>query len=691
MITSFLWESKSSIAAKKAGLIYTGHGYWKNSRGHTVAQTVKGELIFLSGTDSRKQTALHLRRAITPKPQANLPETEIHGEGEWWLTKKQAHSTPLNMLYRRLFTDSQMTLDGAKKLSGPLGTNPGGIYSIPRYGGQEKVYVKFYKTINQCYTEAFANWMYNSDGSPDIGKIDSNIMTKGKKVAVGNMMVPGATTYKDVPQEQKKVYANKILDDFLLDVLLANWDVVGLEFDNILCRAGGIVKSTAQTPTDRNARVWRVDNGGALFYRAQGTPKTKENLENVTELDTFLDPRMNTYAQIFKDAGYSSLDQFKNRLLDQLNSLRLRQGQGEFSSIPLNNWGSGSPIGTEAARILESRFKKISAMVQDRWGYKGPAKARESEKAIWNTVQPDKDLLGLRFKTHPQERVIAKDMEKMDKQMMKIRMAPEDTKPWAMGRSVARSLQKSMGPEKYDALKARLYQWKDGDALAEPEFKKEVGNIIAENKVYCPMGVRKLERGMRIQKKDVREFLSNFKIGQSMSMPTAGFSADDVTAKKFMWPGVGRQVAQEASVLVRIVAPDKHPFVAGLLATHVVLPLGPNADPDWVDSDNRDWDIRTLPHPGENEVIRSEGATAKCLSIKKFIGKLDLDVGTRGDSSPADPELFVQYTIELEDEGYNKELVTEGVREIAKQIFNKYIGTPLAALRLKPPASPEKK
>ena len=55
MITSFLWESKSSIAAKKAGLIYAGFGHWKNSRGHIVAQTIKGELKFLDPSDSRKQ------------------------------------------------------------------------------------------------------------------------------------------------------------------------------------------------------------------------------------------------------------------------------------------------------------------------------------------------------------------------------------------------------------------------------------------------------------------------------------------------------------------------------------------------------------------------------------------------------------------------------------------------------------
>lgn len=46
------------------------------------------------------------------------------------------------------------------------------------------------------------------------------------------------------------------------DALVANWDVVGLAMDNILVGADG--------------RVWRIDNGGGLRYRAQGARKTAD-------------------------------------------------------------------------------------------------------------------------------------------------------------------------------------------------------------------------------------------------------------------------------------------------------------------------------------------------------------------------------------------------------------------------------
>jgi len=50
------------------------------------------------------------------------------------------------------------------------------------------------------------------------------------------------------------------LKDFCL---LANWDVVGLEYDNIGCA------------DKKCSKAFRVDVGGALLYRALGQPKGK--------------------------------------------------------------------------------------------------------------------------------------------------------------------------------------------------------------------------------------------------------------------------------------------------------------------------------------------------------------------------------------------------------------------------------
>lgn len=51
----------------------------------------------------------------------------------------------------------------------------------------------------------------------------------------------------------------KLQEGFAADALLGNWDVVGLNKDNILI--------------DKAGKVWRIDNGGALEFRAQGAKK----------------------------------------------------------------------------------------------------------------------------------------------------------------------------------------------------------------------------------------------------------------------------------------------------------------------------------------------------------------------------------------------------------------------------------
>jgi hypothetical protein len=65
-----------------------------------------------------------------------------------------------------------------------------------------------------------------------------------------------------------------VADGFAMDAWLANWDVVGLSYDNLLVKAG---------------RAIRVDTGGALRYRAQGGLKGDAFGKTVPELDSLRD------------------------------------------------------------------------------------------------------------------------------------------------------------------------------------------------------------------------------------------------------------------------------------------------------------------------------------------------------------------------------------------------------------------
>ncbi|CRX39281.1 hypothetical protein [Estrella lausannensis] len=89
------------------------------------------------------------------------------------------------------------------------------------------------------------------------------------------------------PGKREEVIA-KVQKDFIADVLLANWDVVGMGMDNILVTSDG-------TPV-------RVDNGSCFEFRAQGDEKSIPKLgisgfsDKAIEVDSFRNPQINPQA-----------------------------------------------------------------------------------------------------------------------------------------------------------------------------------------------------------------------------------------------------------------------------------------------------------------------------------------------------------------------------------------------------------
>lgn len=93
--------------------------------------------------------------------------------------------------------------------------------------------------------------------------------------------------------------------NFAADALLGNWDVIGLNFDNVLI--------------DRAGKVWRIDNGGSLRFRAMGDPKGDRWNDYPTELWSLRDDSVNAQTA----AMFGSL---KHRdLLDQIDAISSQQ------------------------------------------------------------------------------------------------------------------------------------------------------------------------------------------------------------------------------------------------------------------------------------------------------------------------------------------------------------------------------
>lgn len=83
--------------------------------------------------------------------------------------------------------------------------------------------------------------------------------------------IPDTTSLADLDPAAKKKAIAQLRQGFAVDALLGNWDVIGLGEDNVLIGKDGT--------------VYRIDNGGAMRFRAQGQPKAPEAFnEGVVDL-----------------------------------------------------------------------------------------------------------------------------------------------------------------------------------------------------------------------------------------------------------------------------------------------------------------------------------------------------------------------------------------------------------------------
>jgi predicted Ser/Thr protein kinase len=71
-----------------------------------------------------------------------------------------------------------------------------------------------------------------------------------------------------LPLDEFDKIAKQLRDVFIVDAWLGNWDVIGANYDNIIVKDG---------------KAYRVDNGSAGFFRAQGSTKMLD--DTVNELD----------------------------------------------------------------------------------------------------------------------------------------------------------------------------------------------------------------------------------------------------------------------------------------------------------------------------------------------------------------------------------------------------------------------
>jgi hypothetical protein len=120
---------------------------------------------------------------------------------------------------------------------------------------------------------------------------EHRLVHDGRQVGLATRKVPGPSLGSylrskgwDLEQVQRVPGDRDLYDGFFVDVLLANWDVIGLTGDNVIVGADGL---------------FRIDPGGALTFRAQGARKGEAFGDFPGELTTMRDPRVGTAGRVF--------------------------------------------------------------------------------------------------------------------------------------------------------------------------------------------------------------------------------------------------------------------------------------------------------------------------------------------------------------------------------------------------------
>jgi hypothetical protein len=140
-----------------------------------------------------------------------------------------------------------------------LGSQPGGLYKERH--SEKKWYVKRPPSEEHARNEKLTSDLYRLAGI----RVPKIVLVSGKQVA--SEWIEGLKEARDVLENENP---KGLAEGFATDAWLANHDVVGTAWDNILL--------------DSTGEAVRVDTGGGLKYRARGAAKVMD--DQVTEWET---------------------------------------------------------------------------------------------------------------------------------------------------------------------------------------------------------------------------------------------------------------------------------------------------------------------------------------------------------------------------------------------------------------------
>jgi hypothetical protein len=164
------------------------------------------------------------------------------------------------------FPNSFTNLQNPENMGGTTGTKK---YKNSKKGNNEWIVKRSEKGAGgwaQVQSEAMANEIYKVCGIP----VPAQKLYPDAQALV--LEFKRGIPLNQCKEWQKEKLKVELAKGFVVDALLANWDVIGLTEDNIIVDDNG------------NGTPFRIDNGGSLQFRAQG--ERKEFGPEVKELET---------------------------------------------------------------------------------------------------------------------------------------------------------------------------------------------------------------------------------------------------------------------------------------------------------------------------------------------------------------------------------------------------------------------
>ena len=120
----------------------------------------------------------------------------------------------------------------------------------------------------------------------------------------------------DLPSAKQRAAFKQMQEDFGLDAFMGNWDVGGTGLDNVI--------------VDSSGKVWRIDNGGSLRFRAQGARKTDDQFNPFSEDLWTMREQGNIANTIFGDMDWDAIERSLtkidfDKILDAIPDKELRE------------------------------------------------------------------------------------------------------------------------------------------------------------------------------------------------------------------------------------------------------------------------------------------------------------------------------------------------------------------------------